>query len=351
MHLRTKIRTLGTAAAMMFVVGCSSGSALAPNPSTPRQHAHFLLGRIPVALDPMSILRVNLNSGHHFKSFNACPITGSLTYISDFNNSVINIYAGTFANQAPCGILTGLTNPQGMFVAGNHDLYVANTGANNILVFARHAATPKNTYTDPGIQYPTDVTVATDGTVIASNIFQPNGNEAGSISTWIGGPNGGTFVGNFPMVKDFEGLFVTVQRNGTLYFNDLDATTAQGIIWTGSCPSGACGAFTSTGATAGFSGGLRSADHEDLVQVDQTIPAGGGLITYESFPAGTSCAIGGGRPAALDLDRPQSHAYYSDITLNLGGEIAYPSCTAVGTVPGNPNGLPIGIAHDKPEPL
>jgi hypothetical protein len=172
------------------------------------------MGRIPVALSPRAFLKVNVSSGRHFTSYDTCPATGTIEYLSDYSNNVVNIYFGKFAGQAPCGQIASLSHPQGMFVKGStHDLYVANTGANDVVVFHRHAKTPYKTYTDPGVQNPDDVTVARDGTVIAANIFQPMGHEQGSISTWH---SDGTFVGNFPMPNSFEGLYVTVQKNGTL---------------------------------------------------------------------------------------------------------------------------------------
>jgi hypothetical protein len=340
---------LSAVAALALLAACSSGTTIAPKPSTPQGQVRSLMSRIPIALSPMALLKVNMSGGRHFTSFDACPASGTIEYLSDFSNNVVNIYKGKFAGQAPCGQLAGVSHPQGMFVKGStHDLYVANTGGNDVLVFHRGGTTPFATFTDPGVQNPDDVTVAKDGTVIAANIFQPMGHEQGSISTWH---SDGTFVGNFPMPNSFEGLYVTVQKNGTLYYNDIDFTSGAGLLWTGSCPNGACGTFTSTGATTAFPGGLRSADHEDVLQIDQNAAGGGALITYESFPTGTSCAIGAGAPDAMDLNKKQRHVFYADALNNVGGEMKYPSCAPIGTVPGNTSGLPIGAAVDAPDGL
>ena len=349
MRTSISIGALSTVLALSLFAGCSGGAAIAPKPSSPQSHTRSLAGRVPVALSPLVLLHVRLNASGRFISFDSCPHAGAIEYISDYSNNVVNIYKGDFAGQTPCGQIAGLSNPQGMFVKGaTHDLYVANTGGHDVLAFHRGATTPFRTYTDPGVQNPDDVTVAKDGTVIAANIFQPMGHEQGSISTWH---NDGTFVGNFPMVNSFEGLFVTVQKNGTIYFNDIDFTSGAGLLWTGSCPNGACGTFTSTGATTAFPGGLRSVRGEDVVQIDQNAPGGGALITYESFPNGASCAIGGGDPDGMDLNRSQHRVFYADALNDVGGEIKYPSCAAVGTVPGNASGLPIGAAADPPESL
>lgn len=116
-------------------------------------------------------------------------------------------------------------------------------------MFHRGQLTPYNSYIDPttnpaGLKtYPEDVTVANDGTVIASNLASGEG-QSGSISTWIGGPNGGTFVGNFQMTNDNYGGFITVKKNGTVYYDDFDAPSGFGAIWSLSCPAGACGPQT-----------------------------------------------------------------------------------------------------------
>jgi hypothetical protein len=351
MRMRTSFQILSAVAALALLAGCSSGTSIAPKPSSPQGRVQSALGRVPVALGALALLKANLNTGHHFASFDHCPATGTIEYISDYSNNVVNIYKGKFAGQAPCGQLSpgGMKNPQGMFVKGStHDLYVANSGGHNIMVFHRGAKTPFRKYTDPSDQNPDDVTVARDGTVIAANIFQANFTENGSISTWH---KGGTFVGNFPMPNSFEGLYLTVQKDGTLYFNDIDFTSGAGLLWTGSCPNGSCGTFTSTGATTIFPGGLRSADGEDVVQIDQNASGGGALITYESFPTGVSCAIGGGDPVAMDINKTQHHVFYADALNDAGGEISYPSCAPVGTVPGNAQGLPIGAAVDAPGSL
>jgi hypothetical protein len=212
---------------------------------------------------------------------------------------------------------------------------VANTGDLNVIIFRRGAASPFKTYTDPGNQYSVDVTVAKDGTVIASNIF--GFNENGSLSTWH---KDGTFVANFPNTNGSNDFFLTVQKNGTVYYDDNGLN-----FWVGSCPAGACGSFTTTGATFNFPGGLRSADGEDVVLQDQS--------TFEppDFGSPASCALGASDPVTFDINRLQHHYFYADANNDVGGEVDYPSCIPIGTVPGNPGGLLIGVAKDYPEPL
>jgi hypothetical protein len=352
MRLLSPFRSLCAISALTVLAGCSGGSAFAPKLSAPQRRSHSVMARVPALAQSIGTFRISPGAGHRIVSFNKCPKAGPIVYMSDYNFGVINIYTVPFAGQQACGQIFGtLVNPQGLFVWRNHDLYVASSGSFDIQAFHRGASKPFNTYADTvnGAQYPGDVTVAKDGTIIASNLYQPNFNEGPSISTWIRGGHGGTFVGNFPMTNAYRGMFVTIQKNGTLYFDDIDNTNGEGPIWTGSCPLGACGTFTSTGAVAGFPGGIRSADNEDVVQLDQTALT---LTTFEHFPNGNPCSLSGeSDPVGFDINRREHHVFVADANLNVGVELTYPGCVLIGTVPGNSGGLPIGIAKDYPEPL
>jgi len=351
MRIPTPIQALSAAAALALLAGCSSGSAIAPNMTKTQGHVHSMAGgRVPAAVAPMTLLKVNMNAGGgHRVSFNNCPATGTIEYISDFNLSQIRIYAGNFAGQAPCGTLTnGILNPQGMIVKAG-SLYVADTGNGNILRFARGATTANKTYTDTinGSQFPVDVTVSADNTIIASNIF--GSNEAGSLSTF--NKTTGATEGNFPNAAGANTYFVTVQKNGTVYYDDNTFD-----IYVGSCPAGACGAFASTGATMAFPGGLRSADHEDVILQDQSGAGGGDADEYEAFPSTfTSCALNGSDPVSFDINHSQHHYFYADAGFNEGVEVSWSagttSCPLIGSVAGNSSGLPIGAAKDLPEHL
>ena len=305
--------------------------------------------------------RLRMDTGRHFASFNACPQTGTIIYISDFIDNVIDIYAGpNFAGQAPCGKLSGsgLSNPQGMTVKAG-DLYVANTGGFDVLVFHRGATSPFKTYTDPGDgggQYPVDVTVAADKTVIASNNYAPDNYENGSISTWH---KNGTLVGNFPMVNDISGLFLTLTKSGTLFFNDRD-NSGYGYLWRGSCPAGVCGTFSYVGPQANTigPGGLRVTENDThLIQIDESSNVGGELINYvfrENF-SHTSCGFPNEREAVSeDINFSEHHLFWAGATIDyvgLGGEMTYPGCVLIGTVPTDVDGEPIGVAVDRPGPL
>ena len=339
MRILTPLQAFSASAAITLLVACSGGSTIAPKPVSPQGDAHSQVGRVPAALNALGFLKVNAITARHFKSFYACPTTGSIKYVSDFTLDIINVYTGKFAGQAPCGQITsGLSYPRFLFVLpSTHDLYVANAVGRNILVFHRGQTAPYNVYTDPTGQYPWDVTVAKDGTVIASN-------DTGSISTWIGGPNGGTFVGNFPMTNSAGGLYVTVQKSGKVYFTDIDATTLQGLLWSMSCPAGACGPQTQVaGVSFQLPGDMGSDDTEDLLVNDSDA---GKAETFELPNPVPSTFPVVGTPYGLAINPLDHHWFVTDPTNNNAAEYKYPGGRLIGTVPGNPSGQALGIAVD-----
>jgi len=221
MRIPTPLQALSAAAALALLAGCSSGSAIAPAMnSTTQGHVHAM-GHGSSVLNPVGMLKLSQHAviPNHRASFDSCPATGPIEYVSDASNGAVDIFAGKnfTAGETPCGLITGLSEPQGLAV-WNHELYVANTTGFDILRYPRGATSPDLTYVDSscGGEYPADVAVGTDGTVIATDIIS-NSCSGGQLSTWTGG---GTFVGNFPNANGANDYFLTVQKNGTVYFDD-----------------------------------------------------------------------------------------------------------------------------------
>lgn len=96
----------------------------------------------------------------------------ALVYVSDDAKDFIAAFNrdGTRAGT----ITDGLNYPQGLYVDGSHDLWVANRGASNVLEFARGGSSPIATLQDGGEQ-PEGVTVCPDGTIYVANIMANSG--------------------------------------------------------------------------------------------------------------------------------------------------------------------------------
>jgi hypothetical protein len=327
MRVSTQLQALSALAALALLAACSGGgsSAIAPSITSPSKEA-----------GGATINRT---------SFDACPSTGRLTYISIWIANVVEIYAGQLNNQSPCGeIALGLSGPFGLYVdPKTHDLYVANSKRSNIKVFHRGHLRAYNTYVDPTDEFTLDVAVAPDGTVIASNENVFDGSGAGSLSTWTGGANGGTFVGNFPMTNSMNGQFVTIKKDGTVYFSDVDQQSFKGLLWTVACPAGACGTQTQVaGVSFASPGGMVFDDTGDLLVIDDS------AITANTFelpnPSPSTCALTGA-PVSVAVDRKHHTFVTTDderFGILEGKEYSYPGCVLVGRV-GSTNSQGIAI--------
>jgi DNA-binding beta-propeller fold protein YncE len=327
MHRTALLQAAAALSAVAMLAACSGGSSFAP--AAQPDHVSPLLG-------------------HRFTNFSSCPAHGSIIYVSDLANNVIDAYAGKFLGQAPCArIGIGHLNfPSGLTVdTATHDLYVANMRDFDVLVFHRGQTTAYNTYTDASGQLPQDVVLTPDGTVIASNAMQYGGPEAGSLSTWIKGSSGGTFVGNFPMTNDTRGGFLAVDASGTVYFNDIDSNSNLGALWKVSCPAGVCGLQTQqAGVTFQSPGGLAFDRTNDLLAID---PIALKADTFElPHPKPKTFSLFAGSAVGLAINASGNRLFAADPNANNAAEYRYPSGTLVGTVPGNQGGFPVGIAID-----
>jgi hypothetical protein len=313
------------------------------------------MGRGTSVLDPVDLLVLSqqLTNQRHRPSFDRCPAKGMLEYVSDAVAGEVDIFAGKnfTSGETPCGVISGLSEPQGLAVS-HHKLYVANTdfggGSASVIRFPRGSIIPDKTYVDTscGGEYPADVTVATDGTVIATDIVQYNCGGGGALSTWS---KNGTFIGNFQTYNGANPYFITVQENGRVLYDDNSNNINKG-----SCPLGVCGAFIATGATFAFPGGLRSASGpktEDVVLDDQEASGGGALTTYESFPTPVAiCPLGGTRAVSYDFNHSDRHAFFADAGSVVATEVKWTdstnTCTFVASV--RMSSQPIGVAVDVP---
>jgi hypothetical protein len=327
-HQSFKMLCIGFGVAM--IAGCADATSMSPASGSLRTAAHSL-GGVP------SFLEINGKTTRHVVKPYSCPATGSLEYVSVHPGFDVYVFAGKFAGQNPCGVINqGIADgPAGLFVnPATHDLYVANPANFNILVFHRGQTKPFNRYSDPNGSAPTDVAVARDGTVVASD-------NCHVISTWIEGADGGTFVGDFPTNCD-QGTYLTVRNDDTVYFDGADQ--GQGGLWKVRCPAGVCGVQTLLGVPPDSYYGLAIDDTGDLIAVDFNVRKAETFELPNPNPKTFHLNIGA-RAAAISEDN--KHFFVADASNNDAAEYSYPFGDLVGTVPDpNSKGAPDGIAVD-----
>jgi hypothetical protein len=191
-----------------------------------------------------------------------------------------------------------------------------------------------------------DVTLQNDGTIIASSL---GGNypEEGSISTWINGPNGGSFVGNFPMTLAGLGGFISIDKNDMVYFNDYDFNVGVGSLWSVSCPGGVCGTQTQVaGVYFTYPGGLLFDSAGDLVSVNSSILTThtGTADIFELPNSIPKFFVIPGEALGVALDASGHHLFIADHS--EAEEYLFPSGKLVGTVTDNFGGQIAGVAFD-----
>jgi hypothetical protein len=108
------------------------------------------------------------------------PITGWMSpqartvrakiYASDGNANAIEIYSAINPGQPIGAITSGLHFPLSSFVDASGNLFVANEGADNVLVFAPGSTSPSKTLS--GLTSPSAVAVGSDGTVYVAEFSQ-----------------------------------------------------------------------------------------------------------------------------------------------------------------------------------
>jgi len=297
----------------------------------------------------------SFKAGYHGMGFNTCPAKGALVYASDQSDGTVNIFAGNLHGQSPCGIITiGPFSVSGLMVKSG-DLYVTKGPPfPQVRAFHRGEMTPFMIYFDStcGNEAASDVTVSDDGYVIASNYFGKQC-SSGSISVWK--RSTGALVANYPNPSGQPIKFLTIQKDGTLYYDDETPG-----LWVGKCTKGACSGFTNTGAVFRSPGGIRSADNEHVVLEDQAGIGGGRVLTYAppffDTPSG-SCSLASVDPFGIDINFKENHIFVADGGRGIVKEFKYPAgggdgsqCVLIGSV-STSGGFPFGIAVARPESL
>jgi DNA-binding beta-propeller fold protein YncE len=228
-----------------------------------------------------------------------------LIYVASYNNTV-QIFNQSGPRQGACGSISGLSNPQGLFVDASGDLWVVNQGPKQILEFPPGGQMPMLTLSDPS-GYPVDVAVDNhSGTVYVSNFFQ-NGSEPGAIEVYPKGATSPTATLSDPNMQ--YAFYDAVDDKGNLYVTYLEGGNfAPGQVdeWTGGT-----GSPTNLGITLKAPGGIATTKSGALLICDQSAPACG-----QFAPGSTTMtnlfATKESDPFAVALGRTDMRAYVED---------------------------------------
>jgi hypothetical protein len=326
MRIPAPLIAVGAAAAIV-VAGCSMhGSSVSPSMGTGMQsviaHPDYQLPHQSFSLTVKSVTA--LLGTHQYVSPDAGCGTGALLYVSQFDTNAIQIYKQSGKSQAPCATITAsIVNPQGMNTNKTNEVYVANTGANDVLVFKKGGKTAVKTLADAG-EYPVDVCVGSTGNIYATNIFATNGNP-GSVTEWVGGKGTGKTL---TVPNNSKVLFCALDNKNNLYVNYISTTTGAGAMVEF---VGGKGTAKTTKVTTTFPGAMQFDNTQDLVGNDQSAFM---TCTYElPNPKGKCHTYSGiGDLLGLSLNHASKDIYVGDAVGGSVYEYTYTGYKLVDTI-------------------
>ncbi len=324
----------GTSPSAFQPVGGSTGQSVVRRP----RMAH---GIVPLAM--RNAIRTPHVSPGPVTAVSRLPF-GPLDFVSDFSNNEIYVLSSSGRLIGTLNASTGLRFPQGMSVTNNpRALYVANSGADNILVYT--SATAVSTLNDPN-QEPGDVSVDSSGNVAAENYD-------GSVSCYVGGATSPSFtIGGTSGTGTFYNIFFgAFDAAGNLYIDgfDYDGYAVVGEIVGGCQSSNNTVTDLTTANTLLYAGGVQVTSNGTISIEDQQALT---IYTYNP-PSGTSLGspvattplTGSSDPVSFSLTQGSGNALTADDGLTNANVYAFPmggSPEQTFTLPGATD--PIGTA-------
>jgi hypothetical protein len=224
-------------------------------------------------------VRTSRAAGSGGPRMDASSCGSSLVYVTSYSNSVY-IFDQTHNAKTPCGEISGLTNPQGLFVDKHRNLWVAISGNcktqfSSVLEFAPGGSTPVKTLQDSAGSA-TDVAVDNaSGTVYVTNFFNytqgcASGNN-GAVEVYADGSTTPTGTLTDPNMN--YAFNDAVDNRGNLYvtYLSLNGPTGSGRIdeWLAGSGSPA-----DLGITLQAPGGIQTTAGGALLVCDQSVACG-----------------------------------------------------------------------------
>ena len=235
----------------------------------------------------------------------------------------------------------GVDGPGGLAV-DKGDLYIANSGASNILQL--HLGSVTRTLDDSG-EAPSDVTVS-HGTVYVANIFTFPSLEAGSISVYEHGSITPTATLSSPSF--FQVIGVKVDAGGDVFVNNNQKFFARGQVL--QFKAGSSTGKVLKNIAVKIAGGLAiDPTTQDLLVVDQGAKA---VAVYAPPYTGSAKATyafpNGGSSVDVTLDNNASHLYFANVfgTIDV---VSYPAGKFLGsyTAGAEPTGIALQSGHPQ----
>ncbi|HEY2555007.1 MAG TPA: hypothetical protein VGI15_07140 [Candidatus Cybelea sp.] len=159
----------------------------------------------------------------------ACP--KSVVYVSSAQNGTVEIYDRTKLTGDPCGSITGLQAPQGLFVDLTGNLWVADSATQRVYVFASGNPGAIRTLDDPDGQ-PAAIAVDEKSNTVYVTEYVNNMDASNLVQVYANGSTIPTMTLRDPSARNAG--FVAVDDRGNLYVTfTTQSNTAQVDEWLG----------------------------------------------------------------------------------------------------------------------
>ncbi len=248
-------RALLASAAAGALTACSSGAGMQTTPApviapnTVQTDAHAAVSRDKKTAIPTLAARPNAaQHPNHAKTWVSPDVDGAprLLFISDYGADAVDIF--TMPAMKLKGTITGLSSPEGECTDAKGNLWVANTGLQEMLQYSR-TGTLLNTLSVPN-EYPASCAVdKATGDLAVSNIESTSG--PGDIVIFKNASGTGTAYSN-PSIYQY--FFLGYDPNGNLFFDGTDSSRTSSYFAELPVGSGTTKTIALSGGTLHFAG-------------------------------------------------------------------------------------------------
>jgi hypothetical protein len=253
-----------------------------------------------------------------------------VSFLSDYNNGLVDIFWGTVL----CQIVYGFSNPNGVTVDAQGNLYVTQNGTSNIVMLKPPYKSVSKTLQDPG-EDPASVALC-KGYIAVANL---GGSSSGaSISIYSGSSTEPTSILDDPnAIGEYS---ATCDGDGNLYTGYLTQSGTGAVNeWLG----GSGYPIELANISTGFPGGIQY--HRGALWVgDQRTPTITVWLPPFTVASKTIYLQGSDDPVDFVIDGSSPEIVVADAALN-DGLLFNRKGHELGSLSGNGGGLAVGIAH------
>ena len=252
--------------------------------------------------------------------------SADLLFVSDFKANVVDEYDISKRPPVVVNTIGGLNSPQGLTIDASLNLYIANTQAQDVPVYAPPYNGKPRLLNDVG-NFPVGVAVDASGNTYVANINSFSG--GGNVVRFAKGSLNGVQIGDPLLIADY---FIAVDSHGHLFVDglngsqlgELDESSDGGKTW------------ANTGATLAFPGGVAiDAANEVLVDDQNT------NVVSAYTCSGASCSLvrstklsGASNVVSFKLASTQTDLWAADAVKATAVDYSYPAGSPLETVSG-----------------